>query len=83
MSGQITGLDTTPRPVSVADHNIRECIVQSHKDNTEDVLVGNSSNQYLIIEPGQSITVPIISLSLLYIKYASGSGGVVNYFARD
>lgn len=81
-AGTKTGVDTTAGPVSTTSHNCREVIVQSDPANTTNLLVGDSSSQKLVLTPGQSITVPIISLSLVYVKMVSGTG-VVNWLSRD
>lgn len=81
-AGQITGLTTVAIPVSTSTINIRECIIQSDPANTTNVKVGTSAGQYVTLTPGQSITIPIISLSLVYVKMAS-STGTVNWLVRD
>ncbi len=85
LAGQTTGLGSTAVPVSTAaaSHAIREVIIQADEDNAENVLVGSSAGQYVKITPGNAITVPVISLSLIYVKMQAGSGGVINWFARD
>ena len=81
-AGQKTGVDTTAAAVTTTEYNCREAIIQSDPANTTNLLVGNILAQYLILTPGQSITIPVISLSLVYVKMAS-STGTVNYLARD
>jgi hypothetical protein len=81
-AGQKTGVDTTAGPVSTTSRNCREAIIQSDPTNTTNVLVGDSLAQRVVITPSQSITIPIISLSRVYVKMASGTG-IVNWLARD
>lgn len=81
-AGQKTGITTVAVPVSTTETNIREVLIQSDAANTTNVLVGNATSQFLKLTPGQAITIPIISLSLVYVKMASGTG-TVNYLARD
>lgn len=81
-AGETTGITTTAIPVSATTHAIREALVQSDPSNTTNVLIGNSAVQEVVLTPGQSITVPIISLSLIYVKMVSGTG-IVNWLARD
>lgn len=69
-------------PVSTTSSNMREAIIQSDPTNTTNMLVGNATAQNVILTPGQAITIPVISLSLIYVKMAS-STGLVNWLARD
>ena len=80
--GQTTGITTTAVQVSTTSHAIREVLVQSDPGNTTNVLIGSALNQRVVLTPGQSITIPIISLELIYVKMASGTG-TVNWIARD
>ena len=84
LAGETTGIGTTAVAVSTAatSHAIREALIQADTTNTTNVLVGNSTAQEVVLKPGASITIPIISLSLIYVKMASGTG-TVNWFARD
>ena len=81
-AGEKTGITTTAVQISTTEKNIREALVQSDPANTTNVLIGNADAQEVVLTPGQSITIPIISLSLVYAKMVSGTG-VVNYLARD
>lgn len=81
-SGEKTGIDTNAGPVSTTSRNCREALIQSDPANTTNMLVGGSTGQYVKLTPGQSITVPIVSLSLIYVKMVSGTG-VLNWFTRD
>jgi len=81
-AGETTGITTTAVQVSTTTHAIRETLIQADPSNTTNVLVGNGTAQEIVLTPGQSITIPIISLSLVYVKMASGTG-IVNWLARD
>ena len=81
-AGEKTGIDTTAGPVSTTSPNCREALIQSDPTNTTNMLIGSSLAQEIVLTPGQSITIPIISLSLVYVKMASGTG-VLNFLARD
>ena len=81
-AGEKTGIDTTAGPVSTTEKNCREALIQSDPSNTTNMLIGNSTAQEIVLTPGQSITLPIVSLSLVYVKMAS-STGTVNYLCRD
>ena len=81
-AGEKTGISTSAVQISTTEKNIREALIQADPSNTTNVLVGNTDSQEVVLTPGQSITIPIISLSLVYVKMASGTG-IVNYLARD
>ena len=81
-SGERTGITTTAVQVSTTANNIREALIQSDPANTTNILIGNADAQEVALTPGQSVTIPIISLSLVYVKMASGTG-TANYLARD
>lgn len=77
-----TAVTTVAAPISTSSSNMREAIIQSDPTNTTNVLVGNATSQTVILTPGQAITIPVISLSLVYVKMASLTG-TVNWLARD
>ncbi len=81
--GEKTGITTTPVQISttVAQH-IREVLIQADSTNTTTVLIGNSTAQEVELTAGQSITLPVISIALIWVKMASGTG-IVNFIARD
>lgn len=63
--GQVTGITTTPQQVATDQPNMREFILQSDSGNTTNILVGTALGQHLVLTPGQAITIPVISLSLI------------------
>lgn len=81
-SGEKTDVGVTAAALSTTSNNIREAIIQSDPANTVNILIGSSTAQEVVLTPGQSLTIPIISLSLVYVKTAS-STGTVNWLARD
>jgi hypothetical protein len=81
-SGATAGVTVSAVAVSTTEINCREALIQSDPANTTNLLVGNVTAQTIVLTPGQSITVPIISLSLIYVKMASGTG-TVNWLIRD
>ena len=81
-AGEKTGITTSAVQISTTSNNIREALIQSDPSNTTNVLIGNATDQEVVLTPGQSVTIPIISLSLVYVKMASGTG-IVNWLARD
>lgn len=83
-TGQITGLADTAQILAVATHaSIREVIVQADPDNSTNALVGNSSNQYVKLVPGQGVSIPINNLGAIYVKMESATTGTINWIARD
>ena len=80
--GEKTGITTTAVQISTTSNNIREALIQSDPANTTNVLIGSADNQEVVLTPGQSVTIPIISLSLVWVKMASGTG-VINWLSRD
>ena len=80
-AGQKTNLGTTAEPVHPTQV-CREVLIQNDAGNAGNLIVGNNIEQYVSLTPGQSITLPIFSLSLIYIKMSAGTG-TVNWLARD
>lgn len=83
-AGQKTGVTVTAVQIIAAadDKAIREALIQSDPANTTNVLVGSATAQHVVLTPGQSITIPVISLTRVYVKMSSGTG-TVNYLGRD
>lgn len=82
-TGQKTGITITASALGTStDYNVREVMIQADSANAGNLLVGTSANQYVSLSPGQAITLPIISLTLIYVKMSSGTG-VANWLARD
>ena len=81
-AGEKTGITTSAVAISTTSFNMREALIQADPSNTTNLLIGNIDAQEVVLTPGQSITIPIISLSLVYVKMASGTG-TVNWLSRD
>ena len=81
-AGEKTGITTSAVQISTTSNNIREALIQSDPSNTTNVLIGSATDQEVVLTPGQSVTIPIISLSLVWVKMASGTG-VINWLSRD
>jgi len=80
-AGQKTGITTSAVQLDLTQ-NCREVLIQNDAANAGNLLIGNVSGQYVAITPGQSITFPVISLNLIYVKMSVGTG-TVNWLARD
>lgn len=81
-AGQKTGITTTAGAVSTTEASGREFLVQSDPANTTNVLVGNDTAQNVVLTPGQSINIPVLNLSRIFVKMASGTG-TVNWLGRE
>ena len=81
-AGEKTGIGTSAVAISTTANNMREALIQADPSNTTNLLIGSADAQEVVLTPGQSITIPIVSLSLVYVKMASGTG-TVNWLSRD
>lgn len=82
-TGQKTGITITASQLGAGTlSNVREVMIQADSANAGNLLVGTVDNQYVTLSPGQAITLPIISLTLIYVKMSSGTG-IANWLARD
>jgi hypothetical protein len=80
-TGSLTGITTT-NVVLHPTQNCREVMIQADPTNAGNLLVGTIINQFIVLTPGQAITLPVISLNLIYVKMSSGTG-IANWLARD
>lgn len=75
-------LTATVTPQAISEPlSIKEVVLQADEDNNTFVLVGNSTKQTIKLSPGQSITIPVDDLSLLYAKVDTGTAQL-NWLAR-
>jgi len=82
LSGKLTGVTVTAVQVSSTSRPAQELLIQSDPANTTNVLVGDSDSQNIVLTPGQSLTIPVNTLSLIWVKMASATG-VVNWLIRN
>jgi hypothetical protein len=80
-TASVTGVTTSPVQLHPTQ-NCREVMIQADPDNVGNLLVGTVVNQFIRLTPGQAITLPVISLNLIYVKMSTGTG-TVNWLARD
>lgn len=80
-AGRKVGLTTVAEAVHPTQV-CREVLIQNDAANAGNLIIGNTVEQWVALTPGQSITLPIFSLSLIYIKMSTGTG-TVNWLARD
>lgn len=78
---QKTGITTTPVQLHPTQ-NCREVMIQADTANAGNLIVGTISNQFIVLTPGQAITLPIISLNLIWVRMSTGTG-IANWLARD
>lgn len=60
---------------------IFEVILQNDPGSANNMLVGNEFGQYVIVVPGQSITIPIDNLNKVYAVTAEGNSATANWIA--
>jgi hypothetical protein len=51
-------------------------LVQNDNGNSVNVLVGNSTAQYIQLTPGQCITIPCSNISLVFARSATSTANV-------
>ena len=56
-----------------ADRSCIAVLLQADPANTENVLIGDSSSQPLVLVAGASVVVPTRNMNLIYRKSASGT----------
>jgi len=93
-TAQLTGVTTTAVGLDTATwwssrdgqlaafRNFREVFVQADPGNTPNVLVGTKDRQFVPLTPGQGVTLPITSPSIIFVKAASATV-TVNLLARE
>ncbi len=55
-------------------------LIQADPGNSQNVLVGDSTNQYVVVQAGRSLVVPCSNVNLVYAKSVSGTQ-TVNWLA--
>lgn len=59
----------------------REVLIQNDSGSSNSVKVGNDTNQYIELSPGDAISLPIDNVSKVYVKTTAGTA-TVNWLAR-
>ena len=57
-------------------YEVFSVLVQADPDNPDDCWIGNDLAQYVELEAGSSITIPIDDLRKLYIRFGNGANYV-------
>jgi hypothetical protein len=80
-TGQLAGITTSPVQLHPTQA-CREVMIQSDPANVGNLLVGSFVNQFIVLTPGQAITLPLNSLMRIYVKASTGTV-IANWLARD
>lgn len=67
-------------PLTAASRTVEQVLVQSDPANSDDILLGSSTSQPIVLQPGASISVPVSRTEQLYHKASSGTP-TLNYLA--
>jgi hypothetical protein len=63
----------TTTPAALPSQVCNQAIIQADPGNTDNVLLGDSSNQYYVLQAGKAIALPCSNVNQLYRKSASGT----------
>jgi hypothetical protein len=76
------GIAAVPVATSDIDLECYQVIVQNDPGNANNMYVGNQHNQSVVLQPGQSETIPFRGkVSDVYVRFAAGSSQRVNWHA--
>lgn len=62
---------------AVGSQACTEALFQAHPNNTNMVLLGNSSTQAIVLSAGGSVALPISNINQIYVKSNTGSATVI------
>lgn len=90
---QLIGVTTTPQPLSIGVIEATSVIIQNPLSSSDDIVIGDASNQFFRVYPGKDIeihgdnldhgTSGYVDLSQIYVKFNSGSGNINIQFMGD
>ncbi len=75
------GASTNALSVSEANVWCNEVLVQNHPDSAARILLGNADEQLIVMEAGDSITLPVDNVNSIYVA-TTASTATVNYLSR-
>ena len=78
VTGSVTA-DTNA--TALPDQACSQLLIQNDPDSTVSILIGNSTLQPIDLVPGDSVTLNVTNLSVIYYKSASATA-TLNYLAR-
>ncbi len=69
-------LAATTTAAALGSQPCSSVVVQNDPGNSVNVLVGDATNQYFVLQPGQALSIPCGNVSQVYAKTASATGNV-------
>lgn len=82
-TGTVTVDATKAVPLAAADGRIYKwLLVQADAANTVNVLIGNSSNQYMKLVPGVAAGIDISNVEKIYVKSATTGSSTIHWIGR-
>ncbi len=66
-------LSATTTAAALGSQACLAVLVQADPANTQNVLLGDSSNQYLVLQAGKSLVVPCSNVAQVYARSVSGT----------
>lgn len=73
VSGSNTDVTDTAAAIVASSTTAITWFVQADPANTENVQVGSSTSQDVVLQPGQGISIPVLNLANIYAKAVSGT----------
>jgi hypothetical protein len=73
-------LSATTTAAALGSQPCSAVLVQNDPGSAQNVLVGDSVNQYVVIQPGKALVLPCANVSQIFVKSASGTM-TVNWLA--
>lgn len=72
--------DWPAAPLSQTSQEVGQILVQCDPDSAVNVRVGGADNQYIVLRPGESITLPFNNPNGIYVEGVNGAG-TINWIA--
>jgi hypothetical protein len=69
-------LSATTAPAALGAQACSAVLVQADPGNSQNVLIGDSANQFVVLQAGKALVVPCANVSQIYAKSASGTQAV-------
>ncbi|MFW6015609.1 MAG: hypothetical protein ACOCRK_04165 [bacterium] len=70
------------KPLSTEDILVKEVMVQSRKENSANIYIGDINNQTIVLEPDVTFSLPIYNLKNIYFKKKTSVDLYLDIFAR-
>lgn len=76
------GASAVPITTDSKDLECYQVLVQNDPSNGNNMYIGNASSQSVVLQPGQSETIPIRGkVSDIYVRFSAGTNQRVNWHA--